>query len=234
VNRFSGPAGGGNEAADRVGRVLTAPGDSGATAVDFPIATNDVDGVTSDSSRAELPSVRSDPDPSLAEAAPGRERASEAGSEGPRARLPKTGTIRVVSEPWSVVYINGDSVGVTPFGTTSAHALDAGEYEITLQPVMPDFPAYRTVVEVEPGKASDLNVSLWEAVGRITFQVNPWAHVSIDGIYRDDTPLSLILAPGAHKLALVHPQYGRFEDTIRVAAGAIDTLRYNLVVMQNE
>ncbi len=233
VNRFSGLAAGVDSAADRGERVVPNRGDSGATVVDIPIAMNDVEAVASDSSRAGLPPVRSDPDPPSADVAPGLNQPSEAGSAVARERLPRSGTIRVVSEPWSVVYINGDSVGVTPFGTTSTQALDAGEYEITLQPIMPDFPAYRTTIEIEPGKARDLNVSLWEAVGRITFQVNPWAYVTIDGIYRDDTPLSLILAPGAHNLVLVHPQFGRFEDTITVAAGAIDTLRYNLVAMRN-
>jgi len=149
------------------------------------------------------------------------------------APVPRTGTLRVVSEPWSVVYVNEDSVGVTPFGTITPHEMPAGPYDITLRPIMPDFPPYHTTIDINPGQALDVHVSLWDTVGRITFQVNPWARVTVDEVDRDDTPLSLILAPGTHKLALVHPQLGRFEDTFTVAAGAVDTLRYNLRTMQN-
>lgn len=143
-----------------------------------------------------------------------------------------TGTLRVVSEPWAVVYVEGDSVGVTPLGVTRPLTLPAGTYRITLrQPDLPAFPSYDTTVEVTPGRTSRIDVSLWQTVGRVMLVVNPWARISVDGIYRDTTPLGqpLIMAPGTHVLTLEHDGLGRLQDTIRVEAGRVDTLRYNLL-----
>ena len=147
---------------------------------------------------------------------------SEAASDQP-------GTLHVSAAPWAAVYVDGDSVGTTPL--REPLVLPPGAHEITFRnPRFPDAASYTRTVEIRPGEANDLSFSFWDHVGQITLKVNPWAHVLVDGEYYDATPLDqpLILAPGLHVLRLEHPQLGVLEDTVRVAAGAEDTLRYNM------
>ena len=147
------------------------------------------------------------------------------------------GTLRVVSEPWAVVYIEDDSVGVTPLGMRQPLSMKAGSYRVTLKkPDMPAFPPFSTTVEITPGRTTRLDVSLWDEVGRIMLVVSPWARVHLDGTYYDTTPLDrpLIVAPGPHVLTLEHAQLGVFRDSILVMPGRVDTLRYNLIALLNQ
>ncbi len=141
----------------------------------------------------------------------------------------RPGALRISASPWAVVYVDGDSVGTTPL--REPLTLVPGSHEVAFRnPRFPDAAAHIRTVEVRPGEAADLAFSFWDHVGQITLQVNPWAHVYVDDVYRDATPLDqpLILAPGPHVLRLEHPQLGVLRDTIRVAAGTDDTLRYNM------
>jgi serine/threonine-protein kinase len=127
------------------------------------------------------------------------------------------------------VYVDGDSAGTTPL--REPLTLAPGAHEVAFR--NPRFPAslsYTRTVEVLPGEAADLTFSFWDHIGQITLQVNPWAHVYVDDVYRDATPLDqpLILAPGPHVLRLEHPQLGVLQDTVRVTAGTSETLRYDM------
>ena len=141
----------------------------------------------------------------------------------------RPGSLRVSASPWAVVFVDGDSIGTTPL--REPLTLPPGPHEIAFR--NPRFPAslsFTRSVEVLPGEAADLAFSFWDHVGQITLQVNPWAHVYVDDVYRDATPLDqpLLLAPGPHVLRLEHPQLGMLRDTIRVTAGTVETLRYNM------
>jgi serine/threonine-protein kinase len=126
------------------------------------------------------------------------------------------------------VYVDGDSIGVTPLD--QAIALDPGTHSVSLR--HPDFPAYEVALEAIPGKPDTLEVSLWTTVGTLQLEVSPWADVYIDGEYRDKTPISperpLIVAPGEHTLRLEHPSLGAYDTTFSVDAGKQWTLRHTM------
>jgi len=142
------------------------------------------------------------------------------------------GSLQVTSEPWSVVYVEGDSVGITPL--TPALSLAPGRYPVELR--HPELPVYRSTVTVEPGKRADLRVNLWSMVGRLTLEVNPWAEVLVDGVVQDTVPPQkrpIILTPGEHLLTLRHP-LGRWDFPIQVEAGTEKVMRYNLDSLRNQ
>lgn len=135
-----------------------------------------------------------------------------------------TGTLRIDSSPWAVVYVDGDSLGSTPLTLTLA----PGTRHLRLH--HQGFPEYQSNLDIHPGQADTLSVSFWRMVGQVTLEVSPWAQVYIDGVFRDTTPLDrpLILRPGTYALRLEHPDLGRLERTLTIAAGTTQTLRFNL------
>ncbi|GAB5536692.1 MAG: hypothetical protein Rubg2KO_29410 [Rubricoccaceae bacterium] len=136
------------------------------------------------------------------------------------------GELAVVVEPWARVRIDGRDVGTTPF---DAVTLPAGDHELTF--ANPEFPPYRLRVLVKPGERTRTVVSLWDLVGRVTLEVSPWAEVSVDGVVWDTVPPQsrpLVLPPGRHMLAFVHPTLGREEVPIQIAAGEQRTVRVRL------
>lgn len=126
--------------------------------------------------------------------------------------------------PWAAVFLGGDSLGVTPLPLV----VSPGTYAITLK--NPDFPPFETLVDVVPGRETPFKISLWSLVGQVQVEVFPFAEVSINGVYRDETPLDkpLIVKPGEHTITLKHPSLGTFERTFDVRAGEEKTLKYNL------
>ena len=135
-----------------------------------------------------------------------------------------TGRIRVDATPWAYVYIDGDSVGVTPMPLVAS----PGTYPLTLH--NPDFPPFETLVDVIPGRETPVQISLWTLVGTLQVDVFPFARISIDGEFRDETPLKrpLIVKPGSHTLTLSHPSLGDHESTFEISAGESKTLKFNL------
>lgn len=142
--------------------------------------------------------------------------------------LPETaernGTLRVDSSPWAAVYVDGDSMGSTPLTLS----LSPGTRRLRLH--HQGFPEHTTTLDIQPGQADTLSVSLWRMVGQVLLEVSPWAQVYIDGILRDTTPLDrpLILKPGTYLVRLEHPDLGSLERSLTVTAGTTQTLRFNL------
>lgn len=162
--------------------------------------------------------------------------------EPPRSRLlapPQSdsrtgqGWLRVDVEPWAVVIAEDDTLGRTPLAFPVLR--DAGSYNLVF--MNPDFPTHQRQVEVRPGETTDVSVSMWDLVARVTFEISPWAAVWVDGIARDTLPPQsrpFILAPGEHRVRLDHPALGEYQSTFRVEAGESRTLRYNLYELLNE
>ena len=138
-----------------------------------------------------------------------------------------TGKMVIDASPWAAVFLAGDSLGVTPLPIV----VSPGTYQITLK--NPEFPPFETLVDVVPGRETPFKVSLWSLVGNVQVEVFPFAEVSINGTYRDETPLNkpLIVKPGSHQITLKHPTLGTFEESFDVKAGENKTLKYNLTEM---
>jgi serine/threonine-protein kinase len=121
-----------------------------------------------------------------------------------------------------------DSLGATPL--EAPLMLPPGSY--TLHMHNPEFPPYRLTLTLRPGQDTLVSVSLWMQVARLWLEVHPWAHVYIDNRYYDVVPPQqrpFILAPGLHRLRLVHPELGARDTLIQLQAGTEQTLRIDLL-----
>lgn len=144
-----------------------------------------------------------------------------------------SGWLRIDVEPWAVVVANSDTLGRSPLPFPVLR--EPGTYDLLF--LNPDFPSHQTQVEVRPGQTTDISVSLWDLVARVTLEVSPWAAVWVDGVARDTIPPQsrpFILAPGEHRVRLNHPALGEHRSTFRVEAGESRTLRYNLYELLSE
>ena len=154
---------------------------------------------------------------------------SEAGAaaSGEVQPVPAPGFLGVACSPWAIVWLDDDSVGVTPLDAFLS--LAPGRHSIVLR--NPEFPELVEIVQITAGDTVQFNVSLWSKVGVLKLEVSPWAEVYIDGEFRDTIPPQkrpFILAPGVHNLRLKHPGLGEWQTNITVRAGAEQRLRFNL------
>jgi serine/threonine-protein kinase len=134
------------------------------------------------------------------------------------------GRVYIKADPWAAVFIDGDSLGVTPLPVV----VSPGGYRITLR--HPDFPDFETLVDVLPGRESPVEVSLWSLMGLLDLEVEPGVQLFIDGVDRGVTPFEypLLVSPGKHGLILQHPTHGAYQSSIEIAAGEAQTFRYEL------
>jgi eukaryotic-like serine/threonine-protein kinase len=134
-------------------------------------------------------------------------------------------SLEIGCSPWCTVFIDGDSVGTTPF-VNGPLTLGAGTYSLELR--NPDFPVYRATVNLENGEERRFNVVLYDHVGEVNIATTDWAEVLIDSAVRDTTPTRLYLQPGRYRLGLRNPGLGTWETDLEVEAGTTQTLEYNL------
>jgi len=140
--------------------------------------------------------------------------------------------LRLEVTPWAYVLLERpdgrDSLGATPL--EAPMTLPPGSYTLHLH--NPEFPPYRLKLTLRPGQDTLVAVSLWMQVARLWLEVHPWAHVYIDNRYYDVVPPQqrpFILAPGLHRLRLVHPELGTRDTLIQLQAGTEQTLRIDLL-----
>ncbi|MFQ5865374.1 MAG: protein kinase [bacterium] len=137
------------------------------------------------------------------------------------------GYLNVFCTPWAVIYIDGDSIGTTPF--KDSIALTTGRHEIVFK--NPEFPEYKKWIELRSDEIVNIELSLWTLVGKLKLTVSPWAEVYIDGEYKDTVPPQdrpCILSPGRHSLILRHPVLGEWQTPIEISAGQSLELKFNL------
>jgi hypothetical protein len=83
---------------------------------------------------------------------------------------------------------------------------------------------------VQAGEEAQVNVSLWNYVGRLSIDAQPWAEVLVDDVVRDTTPVhDLIVAPGERVLTLRHRELGAWDTTLVIRGGETQQLRFNLL-----
>jgi hypothetical protein len=56
----------------------------------------------------------------------------------------------------------------------------------------------------------------------------PWARIAVDGRAVGETPLTVSLSPGRHRVRAVHPSLGAAEATVDVLEGRRSTWTPNL------
>jgi hypothetical protein len=185
-----------------------------------PESTLTVDGRPVPPGALELPAGRHQ----LAATAPGREPATRevvltsGGAAAVTLTLaPSPARLLVRSDPPGADVIIGDRVvGTTPLDTRLP--LAAGT-RVKLR--KRDFAAVERAVVISDGTAS-IDARLQPiARGELTLGALPWAHVTIDGEKRPDTPLSKVpLAVGPHQIRLSCPPTGReLKFTVQIEAG---------------
>lgn len=80
------------------------------------------------------------------------------------------------------------------------------------------------------GETMRSNARSPESFGELYVQCLPWAHVNIDSVDLETTPLerNLRLRAGIHVLELTHPQYPPYRENITVMPGRLTTVKVDL------
>ncbi|MFQ5825348.1 MAG: PEGA domain-containing protein, partial [bacterium] len=137
------------------------------------------------------------------------------------------GYLTISCMPWAQVFIDGDSIGTTPF--ENSIPLTVGRHEIVMKNT--EFPEYKEWIEIKNDENANIELSLWSMVGTLKLKVSPWAEVYVDGEYKDTVPPQdrpFILFPGRHTLLLKHPVLGEWQTPIEISAGQSLELKFNL------
>lgn len=139
----------------------------------------------------------------------------------------RSGYLNISVTPWAQIFIDGDSIGTTPLNREVK--LSSGKHVIKL--VNPEFPVVEKSVIIAANSTQLFEILLWSEICELKLDISPWADVYIDGVHKDTVPPQerpIILFPGKHKLALVHPNLGRWETEIVAKAGEPLDLQFNL------
>jgi serine/threonine-protein kinase len=140
--------------------------------------------------------------------------------------LAGVGFLKVSSNPRSAVYVDGDSVDVTPLSRLLT--LKRGSHELLLR--TSDLPDYISKIEITSGRTTDVYVDLtriWprpptpDPMGYARINVEPWAVVYVDGDSVDTTPFNklLRLSQGRHRLVLSNPNFPDCAKSLDVVGG---------------
>lgn len=142
------------------------------------------------------------------------------------AAQPRERTILIRSNPWAYLFLNGDSMGLTPFAITLR--ANTATQELLLK--NPQFPAVRTALQFNTQTADTLSVSLWDHVAQLELHVTPWAEIYINDEKREpvEGEKNVVLLPGRYRLRFVHSQLGEKTETISLRAGEIRQLTINM------
>ncbi len=132
--------------------------------------------------------------------------------------------------PGATVAVDGTERGVTP----AALELKAGAH--TLRFTRDGFrPVLQSLVAEADTEVTLPDVVLGAAVGRLVVETEPrGARLSVDGLDRGATPLSLDLDPGRHSLQLFTPGYARLEHSVTIESRKTERLKLRLEAMYGE
>lgn len=142
---------------------------------------------------------------------------------------PPKATLRVRSTPQEAkVTIKGAFHGETPLDIK----LNPGIYQVEI--AKKGFRVYRKRIELGIGELKPIWVELEKIEpvvrwGKLKVTANKRAKVIIDGEYRGETPLTVRLAKGPHRLKVMRKNYRTFKDQIHIKAGREDRLNVILV-----
>lgn len=139
---------------------------------------------------------------------------------------PRARTILLRSNPWAYLFLNGDSLGMTPLAVTLA--AEAAPQHIALK--NPQLPLVEIALKVDEQTTDTLTFSLWEQVSQLELRVTPWAEVFINQEKRGlaEGEKRFVLLPGKYHLRFVHAQLGEKTETLSLRAGEVRRLAVNM------
>ena len=128
--------------------------------------------------------------------------------------------------PWARIYVDGSLKGESPLGYILK--TDAGERKFLFD--NPYFPLIDLVYNVPANETLKVEVNLFQHVGILSFEIQPWGHVHIDSVQVGVSPLPkpIYLKPGEHYVKVVHPNFNPFERLIKVLPGDTISLLIDL------
>ncbi len=126
------------------------------------------------------------------------------------------GRLFVDSKPWADVYIDGKKIDTTPL--SNYIQLKPGKYYLKL--VHPNYPPFTKRITINNENIETVKIDFDDKVGFLDCKINPWGNVYIDGELKGTTPFRepVILFPGTHELKITNPQYGDYEQKIKITA----------------
>lgn len=141
------------------------------------------------------------------------------------------GKLKVSTKPSEAsVYLNGDFVGSTPY---SSNKVPIGTHRLVIK--KKGFGDYSESINVELDKLTPLSVDLipvGSQMGKVEILVRPYGSIYIDDdlkVQDTNSPFSLELPAGKHKIKLVHPTLGSTPTmSITVTGEATQKLNYDL------
>lgn len=140
--------------------------------------------------------------------------------------VPRWAAVSVSSEPaGATIYAGGNQIGTTP---ATVEFLE-GTHDVSL--VHPEFKAWDTKVIAEPNVPQTLPLVRLEPADA-SLQVNTvprGAHVTVNGHYRGQSPLTLSLSPDIdYEIGLTRAGYGSSRRNIRLRSGAQESVFVDL------
>jgi len=132
--------------------------------------------------------------------------------------------------PWARIYIDGALKGESPLGYIVK--VDAGEHRILLD--NPYFPLIDLTYAVSPNDTLKVEVNLFNHVGVLIFEIQPWGYVKVDSVQVGVSPLPkpIYLKPGEHYVEVEHPNFKSFDRHLKVLPG--DTISLVVDLSQNK
>ena len=134
--------------------------------------------------------------------------------------------IFVQSHPWAYIFVNGDSLGLSPLAQPVV--LPEGQHDFVLK--KPLFPVVRFSVSIDSATADTLDFQTWDHVAVLELKIIPWAELSIHGAPAEvpEDAGELILSPGQYRMDFRHPELGERSETFYLQAGERRALTVNL------
>lgn len=143
-----------------------------------------------------------------------------------RTRVPAIRPFTIHSNPWAYLFVDGDSIGMTPL--ENAVLLSEGQHELRFK--NPKLPPVTFVARIDTTTPAMLAFSLWEKVAQLEVHITPWAEMFMNG-ERRELPTSegtMILAPGKYSLRFVHPQLGEKNEVVFLRPGETRKVLINM------
>lgn len=147
----------------------------------------------------------------------GAQGAEESPERAAAAEQARGSVLRVASEPaGATVWLDGRAVGETPLRVVG---VPAGSHTLVLR--RGGYASREREVVVGSAAVETVSERLVPQKGTVSVLVQPWGHVYIDGKLRKreaDARYEVTLPAGLHRITVVHPKLGTWEETVRVAA----------------
>ncbi len=126
-------------------------------------------------------------------------------------------TLIISSDPKAVVFVNNDSLGVTPVQFYFSATIKQFDLEFRT----PGFPVVKKAVAATGQAAQKIHINLWQEVAFLDLQIVPWGEIWIDGDSIDVSPLNRLIAlpHGNHRLMVRNPTLKSVVVPFSVAIG---------------